>query len=435
MAETIYALSSGHGRAGVAVIRISGPGAGRIPQLMADVVVAPRKARLVNLRRPGSGELIDKALLLFFAGPKSFTGEDVLELHVHGGRAVVSAVLDVLSTCAGLRAAEPGEFTRRAFANGKLDLTSAEGLADLISADTDLQRQRALRQLSGALNDQCRSWRKILLESQALIEAHLDFPDEEEIPGDVSDELRQSLTLLLHSFEASIRGRDSAEILRDGAVVLIAGPPNAGKSTLLNRIARREVAITSEIAGTTRDLIEITIDLRGIPVTFVDSAGIRQTSDPLESIGVSRTRERASVAHLTLWLSPLDDPAPVPGIEAQHLKTIGSKRDRIVSDPAQLSVSGVTGEGLDDLLDFVYQFFGERLGSEEGGLLSSQRQFECMEDAAVSLRAAVSQIDNRRLELAAEELRLASRRLQELTGEIKVEEMLDEVFGRFCLGK
>lgn len=435
MAETIYALSSGHGRAGVAVIRISGSEARRIPQILADVDVEPRKAQLVSLRRPASGELIDKALLLFFAGPKSFTGEDVLELHVHGGRAVVSAVLNVLSTCPELRAAEPGEFTRRAFANGKLDLTSAEGLADLISADTDLQRQRAIRQMSGALSEQCRSWRKILLESQALIEAHLDFPDEEEIPGDVSDELRQSLTLLLQSFEASIRGRDSAEIIRDGAVVLIAGPPNAGKSTLLNRIARREVAITSEIAGTTRDLIEITIDLRGIPVTFVDSAGIRQTDDPVESIGVSRTRERASIAHLTLWLSPLDDPAPVSGIRAQHVEIVGAKRDKIVGGPAKLSVSGLTGEGLDDLLDFVYQFLDQRLGSEEAGLLSSQRQFECMEDAAVSLRAAVLQIADRRLELAAEELRSASRRLQELTGEIKVEEMLDEVFGRFCLGK
>ena len=276
MAETIYALSSGVGRAGVAVIRVSGPAALLLPQMFAGIDVEARKARLASVRHPTTGELIDRGLLLFFPTPNSFTGEDVVEFHVHGGRAVVTAMIDALSSCDDLRAAEPGEFTRRAFANGKLDLASAEGLADLIAADTELQRQRAIRQMSGSVSERCRSWRSALVDVLALVEAYLDFPDEEEIPRDVSVEVGQALGGLLASFEEALGERDNAEIVRDGAVALISGPPNAGKSTLINKIARRDVAIISDIPGTTRDLIEVTVDIRGIPVTFIDSAGIRE---------------------------------------------------------------------------------------------------------------------------------------------------------------
>lgn len=435
MAETIYALSSGLGRAGVAVVRVSGPAALSLPQLFAGVDVEARKARLAGLRHPTTGELIDRGLMLLFPAPNSFTGEDVVEFHVHGGRAVVTAMIDALSSCNDLRAAEPGEFTRRAFANGKLDLASAEGLADLIAADTELQRQRALRQMSGVVGERCRSWRSALVDALALVEAYLDFPDEEEIPQDVSVELKQSLSELLDSFDEALGERGNAEIVRDGAVVLISGPPNAGKSTLINKIARRDVAIISDTAGTTRDLLEVTVDLRGIPVTFVDSAGIHEARDPVEAIGVARARERAAAAHLVLWLSPVDEPMLEPGLQAPNLTLVNTKLDKGCAPAPGVAISAFTGDGLDDLLDFVYQFVQQRSGTNESPLLSSRRQFECLAGAAEAVRAALVEISAGRLELAAEEVRVACRRLGELTGAIGVEDVLDEVFGRFCLGK
>lgn len=435
MEDTIFALSSGIGRAGVAVIRASGPAAVQLPLLFGGSDIQPRTAVLSRLRKPGTEDVIDRGLMIFFPAPASFTGEDIVEFHVHGGRAVVVAMLQALSSIAGLRAAEPGEFTRRAFANGKLDLTSAEGLGDLIAADTELQRRRAIRQMEGAVEESCRLWRSILLQTQALIEAYLDFPDEEEIPGDVTDEIRGSLGELLESFRKALAERGASEIIRDGAVVLIAGPPNSGKSSLMNRIARRDVAIISEIPGTTRDLLEITVDLRGLPVTFVDSAGIRETMDPIESHGIERTRRRAKVAQLVLWLSPEDNPSPKPDLDAAKIEVVSTKIDLTTEFIGNRGISAATGAGLDELLDFVYDIIVGSIGSASAGLLASARQFEGVSAAADHVSAALAQLELTRFELVAEELRLASRRLAELTGEIEVEDLLDEVFGRFCLGK
>ena len=435
MAETIYALSSGIGRAGVAVIRVSGPSAACLPRLLAGVDLEPRRARVADIRSPDTGDLIDRGLLLSFPAPNSFTGEDVIELQIHGGRAVVSAILDVLSGCEGFRAAEPGEFTRRAFTNGKLDLTSAEGLADLISADTELQRRRAVRQMSGLLGERCKLWRSALVDSLALVEAYIDFPDEDEIPADIAGEMTQSLKELLASFSVALAGRESAEIIRDGAVVLISGPPNAGKSTLLNRIARRNVSIISEIPGTTRDLLEISIDIRGIPVTFVDSAGIREALDPVEAMGVNRARERAAEAHLVLWLSPADEPVLEHSLEAANVQVVTTKLDKLDMPTRCMGVSAMNGTGVDELLDFVYAFLEEKVGSVESTLLSSRRQFECLTVASGSVQQALAELSMNRLELVAEYLRWAARSLEELTGAVHVDDILDEVFARFCLGK
>ncbi|MFN3890024.1 MAG: tRNA uridine-5-carboxymethylaminomethyl(34) synthesis GTPase MnmE [Beijerinckiaceae bacterium] len=435
MPDTIYALSSGVGRAGIAVIRISGPSAASIARLMANRELVARKAALVDIRHPVSADPIDRALALWFPGPNSFTGEDVLELHVHGGRAVVAATLDSLATVEGVRVAEPGEFTRRAFANGRLDLSSVEGLADLISADTELQRRQAFNQFSGALGKRAAEWRRKLIDARALIEACLDFPDEAEIPADLTDSIRGDLKELAGSFEAALKGRERAEIIRDGGVVLIAGPPNSGKSTLLNRIAERDVAIISDIPGTTRDLIEITIDIRGLPVTFIDSAGIRETQDPVESEGIARTRARAAQAHAVIWLEAPPDVSNASSIVHPVLVRVASKCDISPAMPGRMSISAKTGAGVLELLDHVCDLIFPNLNRAESSLLSTQRQFDCVQSGLTSVSQASAHMSQQELELAAEELRLASQRLEELTGVISNDALLDEVFGRFCLGK
>lgn len=439
MSETIYSLSSGIGRAGIAVIRVSGSSAIEAARGLAGLELTPRMAALAYIRHPLTRDVIDQALLLWFPGPNSFTGEDVVEFHIHGGRAVVAATLDALSSFENMRAAEPGEFTRRAFANRKLDLTSVEGLSDLILADTELQRRQAIGQFSGSVGELGRSWRKALIEAQALIEAHLDFPDEGEIPVDVTDDVRQDLTQLMRSFEQALASRQRAEIVRDGAVVLIAGPPNSGKSTLLNRIAARDVAIISEIPGTTRDLIEITVDLGGIPVTFIDSAGIRETIDPIEKQGIARTRARADQAHLVLWLTSASEQLREPELVHPQLKIILTKLD-LTDLPetdlpdAGLGVSAATGYGMRELLDFVYESVVPSIEAEPSAL-ASHRQFECVYGAMDATDRAIDRLFSLELELVAEELRLASRRIEELIGGISTDDLLDEIFGRFCLGK
>lgn len=435
MRDTIYALSSGIGRAGVAVIRVSGNAVRNVARSMGSADLAPRKASLIHLRHPHTGDVIDQSLAVWFPGPASFTGEDVIEFHVHGGRAVVLAVLEALASIEAVRAAEPGEFTRRAFENGKLDLTSVEGLADLISADTQFQRRQALRQFSGHSKNLTSEWRRKLIAAQALIEAHLDFPDEGEIPGDVTGEVRCELQAMAKSFHEALEGRRRAEIIREGGTVLIAGAPNSGKSTLLNCIAERDVAIISEIPGTTRDLIEITVDLYGIPLTFIDSAGIRPTLDPIEELGIMRTRNRAKNATLVLWLAPADEPSLAPEIEHENLQIVRTKTDIAPASVGCIALSAKTGEGVKDLLDFVYKTIAPSAGVEEQTAFVTQRQFECIADASCALDNALALLAKTELELVIEELRLVSSRLAEITGEISSEHLLDEVFGRFCLGK
>ncbi|MFN3658665.1 MAG: tRNA uridine-5-carboxymethylaminomethyl(34) synthesis GTPase MnmE [Pseudolabrys sp.] len=308
---TIFALSSGRGPAAIAVVRISGPRAGEALKALGVKIPEPRKAGLARVRDPVSGEMIDEALALWFPGPNSETGEDVAELQLHGGHAVVAATLAALGRIEGLRPAEAGEFTRRAFENGKLDLTAVEGLADLVMAETEGQRRQALRQMKGALGGRAEAWRGRLIEALALVEAGIDFSDEADVPEDL---LAPALTIvrgLEGEIAAALADGHRGERLRDGLTVAIAGPPNAGKSTLLNRLARREAAIVSPYAGTTRDVIEVHLDLGGLPVTLLDTAGIRETDDPVELEGVRRAQARAAAADLVLWVVDARETGPV----------------------------------------------------------------------------------------------------------------------------
>src|SRR6201991_1330265 len=300
--QTIFALSSGRPPNAISVVRVSGAHAGKILSSLANRIPPPRRATRA-LIRDANQQPIDDAVVLWFPGPKSATGEDVAELHVHGARAVLAALFAALSSFENTRAAEPGEFTRRAFENGKLDLTEAEGLDDLIHADTDRQRRQALRQLKGLLGDRARDWRVRIIEASALIEAAIDFSDEGDVPAELIAPALAKVEALRTEIEEVLAGQGRSERLRDGLVVAIAGPPNVGKSTLMNQLARREVAIVSPHAGTTRDVIEVQLDLDGYPVTVIDTAGIRETSDPIEQEGVRRARARAGEADLVLWLA------------------------------------------------------------------------------------------------------------------------------------
>src|SRR6267378_4814923 len=300
--QTIFALSSGRPPSAISIVRVSGPQAGAALTLLAGKIPMPRVATR-RLLRDSSRQPIDDAVMLWFPGPASATGEDVAEFHVHGGRAVLASIFAALATLENMRAAEPGEFTRRAFENGKLDLTEAEGLDDLIHADTDRQRRQALRQLKGLLGDRARDWRARIIEASALIEAGIDFSDEGDVPAELIAPALVKIKALLSEIEEVLAGQGRSERLRDGLVVAIAGPPNVGKSTLMNQLARREVAIVSPHAGTTRDVIEVQLDLDGYPVTVIDTAGIRETDDPVEQEGVRRARARASEADLVLWLT------------------------------------------------------------------------------------------------------------------------------------
>lgn len=315
---TIFALSSGRGPAAIAVIRISGPRTSAALTALGVKAPAPRKAGLARIRDPRSGEIIDEALVLWFPGPHSETGEDVAELQAHGGRAVIAAILDALGQIDGLRMAEPGEFTRRGFENGKLDLTAVEGLADLVGAETEAQRRQAFRQMTGLLGNRAEVWRQNLIKALALVEARIDFSDEADVPEDLVSPALIMARALRDEIGAALADGRRGERLREGLVVAIAGPPNAGKSTLLNRIARREAAIVSPHAGTTRDVIEVHLDLGGLPVTLLDTAGIRETADPVELEGVRRARERAAGADLVLWVMDAAGPETPPPSGLAH---------------------------------------------------------------------------------------------------------------------
>jgi tRNA modification GTPase len=390
------------------------------------------------LLRDATGAGIDDAVLLWFPAPASATGEDVAEFHVHGGRAVLAALFASLSMIEGLRPAEPGEFTRRAFENGKLDLTEAEGLDDLIHADTDRQRRQALRQLKGLLGDKARDWRKEIIEAQALIEAGIDFSDEGDVPAELIAPALAKAKALLGEIRSVLAAQAKAERLREGLVVAIAGPPNVGKSTLMNQLARREVAIVSPHAGTTRDVIEVHLDLDGYPVTVIDTAGIRQTDDPVEQEGVRRARARAAEADLVLWLADVEGAAT----EKQSDTPVWLVRNKIdlglgglKSDaPSQFRISAARGDGVIDLVNALVDFAREFFGSSESGLITRERQRRLLEDAAEALERSVTAID-RGEELAAEDLRSAAYSLGRLLGRVDVEDILDVIFREFCIGK
>src|SRR5271166_1737471 len=351
--QTIYALSSGRPPSAIGIVRVSGPQAGMALKSLAGKIPAKRQAVRVLLR-DAEARPIDDAVVLWFPGPASATGEDVAEFHVHGGRAVLAAVVAALSAIDHLRPAEPGEFTRRAFENGKLDLTEAEGLDDLIHADTDRQRRQALRQLTGLLGDKARDWRGRIIEAQALFEAGIDFADEGDVPAELIAPAFGKVETLLGEIEAALAVEGRGERMRDGLVVAIAGPPNVGKSTLMNQLARREVAIVSPHAGTTRDVIEVQLDLDGYPVTVIDTAGIRETDDPVEQEGVRRARVRAAEADLVLWLTDSKHSA-IPPHGSTPVWLIRNKIDLRPSESGavthQFRISAARGDGIADLVE------------------------------------------------------------------------------------
>ncbi len=426
--DTIFALASARGKGGVAVVRLSGAGSWEAVRNLSGTLPVPRRP---SLRRLSSGgDVLDVGLVLLFEQGASFTGEASAELHLHGATATVAAVLRALGEMAGLRLAEPGEFTRRALENGKLDLAQVEGLADLIEAETEAQRKQALRVLSGAIGARAEGWRRNLIRAAALLEATIDFADED-VPVDVSPEVSALLRGVVDELQAELRGVGASERIRDGYEVAIVGRPNAGKSTLLNALAGREAAITSEMAGTTRDVIEVRMDIGGLAVTLLDTAGLRAGADRIETIGIARALERAERADLRIFLLdgqevPLLPPGPDDLL-------VWGKAD--LADWRGLAVSGKTGEGLDRLVMAVAEVLGRRAAG--AGTMTRERHRAAMAKAIGALESAEIELEAglSRTELAAEQLRRAIRALDSLVGRVDVEDLLDEIFASFCIGK
>ncbi|MGY8632867.1 tRNA uridine-5-carboxymethylaminomethyl(34) synthesis GTPase MnmE [Bradyrhizobium sp. 14AA] len=439
--QTIFALSSGRAPSAIAVVRVSGSQASLVLTTLAGKLPAPRQASR-RLLRDALGQPIDDAVVLWFPGPGSATGEDIAEFHVHGGRAVLGALLADISVIQNTRTAEPGEFTRRAFENGKLDLTEAEGLDDLIHADTDRQRRQALRQLQGLLGDRARDWRERIIEASALIEAGIDFSDEGDVPAELRAPAVKAIKALHDEITKVLAAQGHSERLRDGLVVAIAGEPNVGKSTLMNQLARREVAIVSPHAGTTRDVIEVQLDLDGYPVTVIDTAGIRETDDPVEQEGVRRARARAEDADLVLWL--VEGEQAVDPDAMRSLKSGGSiwiVRNKIdvggigaADQSGEFGISASRGDGIPELVEALVKFAAEFFGGSEGAVVTRARQRDLLNRASDSLRRSLELVEDGE-ELAAEELRAAAYALGRLLGRVDVEDVLGAIFQKFCIGK
>lgn len=444
MNETIFALATAPGRAGIAVVRISGPGAGDALRDLCGVVPDARRAVHRRFKDPRSGETVDDGIALFFEAPASFTGEDVAELHLHGGRAVLNAILDVLSARPATRLAEPGEFTRRAFLNEKLDLTEAEAIADLVSAETAAQRRQALRQLSGEFGQRCEDWRARLIRTQAKLEAEIDFPDEE-LPPSLRAEVLAEVRQLRAEIAAGLADNRRGERLRSGVSIAILGPPNAGKSSLLNALAQRDVAITSSVAGTTRDVIEVELDLGGYPAILADTAGLREVEDEIEAEGVRRARARAEMSDLRLVVVDASRPEQVESVGpllGPETILVRNKIDLIAAgkrdgdeDPGHagaLAISVRSGAGMAALIEKLTQKMAEHLTGETTPLVTRARHRAALEDCVAALDRFTTASSS---ELAAEDLRHAARSLGRITGRVDVEDMLDALFREFCIGK
>ncbi|NVN85899.1 MAG: tRNA uridine-5-carboxymethylaminomethyl(34) synthesis GTPase MnmE [Rhodopseudomonas sp.] len=459
--QTIFALASGRPPTAIAIVRVSGSRAGDLLRALSGSNPPPRVSTRALLRDQNQ-ELIDDALVLWFPAPASATGEDVAEFHVHGGRAVLVALFSALASFDDVRPAEPGEFTRRGFENGKLDLTEAEGLDDLIHADTDQQRRQALRQLKGLLGDRARRWREQIIEAAALIEAGIDFSDEGDVAGELMAPALRRIAALRGEIEEVLGAQGRSERLRDGLVVAIAGPPNVGKSTLMNQLARREVAIVSPHAGTTRDIIEVQLDLGGYPVTVIDTAGIRDSDDPVEQEGVRRAKVRAAEADLVLWLSVGNGVDKGEGFGGETV--VWNVRNKIDLEPAKADDSAVgnvaanrgrleaelgqpdgdhpaaiyrisasRGDGVPELVGRLQGFAEVFFGVGAGVLISRERHRQLLQHAAVALQCSMEVGIG--VEVVAEELRVAGNTLGRLLGRVDVEEVLGEIFSRFCVGK
>jgi tRNA modification GTPase len=447
MADTIFAPATAPGRSAIAVIRLSGPACADVcRRLTKRPPPAPRQASLRRLRDPTGGEDIDRGLVLWFPGPASATGEDVLELHVHGGRAVVGELLLALARLPGLRPADPGEFSRRAFLNGRMDLTAAEGLADLVAAETRAQARQALRQLDGELGRLYEQWRMELLGALARIEAEIDFSADQDVPGDAVEAIRPVLARVSAEMAAHLDDARRGERLREGLTIAVVGPPNAGKSSLINRLAQRDVAIVTPEPGTTRDVLEVHLDLAGYPVTLLDTAGLREPVGGAEAEGVRRARQRAADADLRLALF---DGALWPALDPETLALLDEAAMVVVNKadlgrlPGDLVVAGwpaerlscLTGEGMEHLLDLLSTRASEQMALGQTPMLTRARHRAALHGALAALgRIAALPLDAE-LALVAEDLRLAVRAVGRITGRVGVEDLLDRIFAEFCIGK
>ncbi|WP_229428531.1 tRNA uridine-5-carboxymethylaminomethyl(34) synthesis GTPase MnmE [Microvirga pudoricolor] len=432
--DTIFAVASGSGRAAVSVVRISGPACLSVLAGLTGGVPEPRRLVLRRLRDPAGAEL-DQALVAWMPGPRSFTGEDQAELHIHGGLASRAAVLRTLGAIRGCRPAEAGEFTRRAFLNGRMDLTQVEGLADLIDAETEAQRRQALLHLEGHLGQAAERWRHAGIDILAALEATLDFSDEDGVPDDLETSAAGRLSDLVTEIDTAL-ANPAGERLREGLTVVLVGSPNAGKSTLLNALARRDVAIVSPMAGTTRDAIEVRCDLGGIAVTVVDTAGLRESDDLIEREGVQRARARARTADMVLWLLGPDDPAQNPP-EGRSVLRVASKTD--LGDrraDCALGISALTGEGMGELLEHLKRDAEALTGEGADAIITRDRHRWALEEASGAFHRALSSLKaGDGLELATEDVRLGVRALGKVTGRVDVEHVLDRLFAGFCIGK
>jgi tRNA modification GTPase len=429
--DTIFALSTGNVPSGVAVIRLSGSRSRLALETLAGELPRPRELALRSIRG-ADGAIVDRGLICRFDAPRSFTGEDCGEIHLHGGPAVVRAVLRMLAEISGLRMAEAGEFSRRAFENGKLDLTSVEGLSDLIAAETEMQRSLAFSQYDGALRRQAEGWRGEIVRLRAMVEALLDFPDEEDVAESAPESVWEDTRHLATSIGRLVEGASAGEIVREGFQIVLMGRPNAGKSSLLNALARRDVAIVTPEAGTTRDILEVRLDLGGCPVVLVDTAGIRETAGVVEMEGVRRARLRSQTANLVLWLTPIGELEEVPQVEGSApVLVLRSKDD--AGDFGENGVSVRREESLSALEQRLQEIVLESVGQIRDGTVTRERQRQLLETAQISLSEAAAQGQD--AELAAEHLRRAGEALGRLTGRIDVEDLLDVLFSEFCIGK
>lgn len=436
--DTIYALSSGSLPAGVALVRVSGPATADALLRLCGPVPPARLAALRTIRTR-NGEILDTGLILYFPGPASFTGEDCCELQVHGGRAVVSAILDELAGMEGLRHAEAGEFARRAFQNGKLDLVEVEGLADLIAAETEMQRRLAVEQSGGGQSALYAGWARRLTHARAMIEAELDFADEDDIPGSVSAAIWTDISKLRAEIDEHIARAGVAEIIRDGLKIVIAGEPNAGKSSLLNALAQRDIAIVTEIAGTTRDVLSVDLSLAGFSVKLFDTAGLRETDEVVEREGIRRARQVIADADLVLLLSEnpgafrLDERQPRQDVPVIRVATkVDRPTPRWKASEADVFLSTRTGEGMDKLLAMLQSHLPDLAGNTALSMPSRRRHVDCLRQAGAALERSMETSD---LELQAEQLRQAGDALGRITGSVDVEKLLDVIFSEFCIGK
>lgn len=434
--DTIYALSSGAPPSGVSVIRISGPLTRELLIRLAGSVPVDRLASFRTIRARNN-QPIDSGLVLFFPAPNSFTGEDVAELQIHGSKAVLAALFQVLGDTPGVRMAIEGEFSRRAFENGKLDLVEVEGLADLIGAETEMQRRLAVEHSAGGVSAVYDSWAERLTRARALIEAELDFADEDDVPGSVSDMVWADMDRLRNDIHHHLDAASAGEIIRDGFKVVIAGAPNAGKSSLLNALARRDVAIVTDIAGTTRDVLQVDLDIDGYLVKLYDTAGLREADDRVEMEGVRRARVALRDADLVLLLVDVSDPViPADLDQALPHVRVGTKKDLVEtgSDRYDLRISTATGEGLPELRAVIGRVVKERFDGLSMAIPSRQRHKDSLAKCLAALDAAISQSETN-LELRTEQLRLAAEYLGRITGRVDVEQLLDVIFSEFCIGK